>query len=41
LFLAKQKSSSNETKINNNRLKKIIFLYYIINEKVYVIKHLN
>jgi len=32
ITLTKQKSSSNELKMNNNRVKKIIFLYYLINE---------
>jgi len=32
IVLTKQKSSSNETKINNKRVKKIIFLYYLVNE---------
>jgi len=27
IVLAKQKSSSNETKVNNNRVKKVNFLY--------------
>jgi len=40
IFLAKQKISSYETKINSNREKRIIFLYYIVN-KVYAIKHFN
>jgi len=30
IVLAKQNNSSNETKINN-RAKKIIFLYYLVN----------
>jgi len=42
IVLAKQNNFSNETKINNNnRLKKIIFLYYLVNENVYAIKHLD
>jgi len=41
IVLAKQNSSSNETKINNNRLKKIKNLYYLVHENVYAIKHLN
>jgi len=32
IILAKQKSSSNETKINNNKVKKITFVYYLVNE---------
>jgi len=33
LVLTKQKSYSNETKINNKRINKINFLYHLINEK--------
>jgi len=28
----KQRVSLNETKINNNKVKKIIFLHYLVNE---------
>ena len=33
MVLAKQKSSSNEIKINNNRVKKINFSYFLVNER--------
>jgi len=33
IVLAKQKNFSNETKVNNNRVKKINFLYYLVNER--------
>jgi len=33
IVLAKQKSFSNETKINSNRIKKINLLYYLVNVK--------
>jgi len=35
----KQKSYLNETKINNNRVKKIIFLYYLVNENFIILNN--
>jgi len=39
MILAKYRSSSNETKVNNNRIKKIKILYYLLN--VYVMEYLK
>jgi len=33
IVLVKQNCSLDETKINNNKVKKIIFLYYLVNER--------
>jgi len=33
IILTKQKSYSNEGKIKNKRIKKIKFLYYLVNER--------
>ena len=41
IVLAKQKSSSNEIKINNNRVNNKNFFILPSKWKVYVIKHLN
>jgi len=48
MVLAKQKSSSDETKINNTKIKKIIFLYNLVwerfvllNTQIDSVKHSN